>query len=101
VQKLPYFIVPICIILLGPADSSKKVHSPSHIALDSKGNVYAADFFCNRVVRMDSTQKNGVEVVSSESGINYPFRLHLDESHGILYVGERSDVGRVWAMKIV
>jgi len=75
--------------------------APTHMANDSKGNVYVADPYVKRVLRMNFERQEEKEIIAPDAGIIHPFRLHLDESRGLLFVGERADVGRVWAIKIM
>ena len=79
--------------------ASKRVDSANYLSIDSKGNLYATDFFDNCVRKLNIEGKNARICVAASCGILRPHRLHLSESLGCLYIAESGPKGRVWAFR--
>ena len=80
-----------------PAGSSPRPESftPTHLALDHRGNVLVAEFAGSTVQLYNKRLDYVADVVLQSSGLKQPFRLCLDETADRLYIGEYSGGGRV------
>ena len=69
--------------------------TPTHLALDRRGNVLVAEFAGNAVQLYDTELRYIDDVVLDGSDLQQPFRLCLDHASGRLYIGEYSRGGRI------
>ena len=65
-----------------------QLNYPYHLSVDGQGFILVADTNNNRIVLLHSTLTRIKELVSANSKLNGPLRLFLNESLGLLYVGE-------------
>ena len=97
-KKVPASL--ICRVNLGTTSTWKRLDSANHLAIDSKGNVYATDIVDNCVRKLLNKKKDAMICVPASGGIMRPHRLHLSESLGCLYIAESGLNGRVWAFRV-
>jgi len=83
-----------------------QLNGPSHLAVDSHGNVLVADIGNNRVVLLSPslTHLGYIEIPGYQLGLqlSHPFALYLDELTRRLYIGELTehDTGRVFVLAV-
>ena len=75
-----------------PGSGTGQLLSPHHLFVDKQGFILVADSNNNRVVLLNSSLTFVKELISPNRELNhnifYSIRLFLDESRGLLYVGE-------------
>jgi len=74
---------------------------PSHLALDSYGNMLVADHGNNRVILLSTSLTHlGYVPISGHQKLSYPWTLHLDQLNRRLYIGEWMSTGRVFVLAV-
>jgi len=82
----------------GDAGSPRpKSFSPTHLAVDGRGHVLAAEFDGCSVQLYSKDLEYVSDVVDDSAGLQQPFRLCVDHRSGRLYVGEYGGQARVVA----
>ena len=71
----------------GGAATSAQIRNPWGLAVDPSGNLYIADYWNNRVRRVDAATRN---ISSVASGLSFPTGVALD-SAGNLYIADTSN----------
>ena len=72
----------------GGAATSAQLNKPSGVVLDSSGNVYIADYFNNRIRKID-VSTNLISTIAS--GFNLPREVDLDSSGNVYIADENND----------
>jgi len=81
----------------GPEGSSTgQLNSPYHLTIDTFDNVLVADCNNHKVQVLSSTLTHLYDITLSKHQLSRPYRLHLDEFNGRLYIGEPS--GRLFVL---
>lgn len=65
-----------------------QLNLPSHLAVDRQGYVLVADQNNDRIVLLSASLTFVRVLISPFCGLRRPWRLHLDETRGLLYVAE-------------
>ena len=75
----------------GPKGSSAgRLNAPCCLAVDKRGYVLVADYNNHKVQILSPALTHLCDVTLPEHKLSRPYRLHLDEQRGRLYVGEGS-----------
>ena len=83
----------------GPAGSSTgQLNGPCCLTVDRYDNVYVADYNNNKVQLLSPTMTHLCDVTLSKHQLRQPYRIHLDEMNGLMYIGERS--GRLLVVSV-
>ena len=79
----------------GPKGSSAgQLNGPRCLAVDKRGYVLVTDWGNNKVQILSPALTHLCDVTISEHKLFHPYRLHVDEQRGRLYLGEDSGRGR-------
>src|SRR6202142_2107650 len=70
-----------------PGSSTGQLYGPRSLAVDTRGYVFVADSYNNRVQLLSPTLTHLGDVTTPRHQLGYPYALHLDELNGRLYVG--------------
>ena len=76
----------------GGAATSAQITYPYDVAVDGSGNVYIADFWNNRIRKVDSSEN--ISTILASPAIHWPFGVGVDGS-GNVYVSEISRILRI------
>ena len=71
-----------------PGSSTGRFNKSYSLAVDTRGFVFVADYDNSRVQLLSPTLTHLGDVTTPEYRLRSPYRLHLDELNGRLYVGE-------------
>ena len=71
-----------------PGWSAGQLYGPYSLAVDTRGCVFVADHYNDRVVVLSPTLTRLGDVTTPEHTLYRPLALHLDELNGRLYVGD-------------
>ena len=82
-----------------PGSSTGQLNGPLSLAVDTRGYVFVADCNNNRVQLLSPTLTPLGDVTTPGHQLSGPYRLHLDELNGRLYVGE-SLSSRVFVLSV-
>ena len=70
-----------------PGSSAGQLNGPYSLAVDTRGCVFVADHYNNRVQVLSPTLTRLGDVTTPGHQLREPYALYLDESNGRLYVG--------------
>jgi len=77
------------------SEGAPKSFTPTHMALDGRGNVLVAEFSGNAIQMYNKQLDHVADVLSQNDGLKLPFRLCVDQKSCRLYVGEYQNGARV------
>ena len=82
-----------------PGSAAGQVNRPGHLVVDGRGFILVADCDNDRVLLLSPSLTCVGELVAPGGGLQQPRRLCLDETRGLLYVGDSRD-GRLSVFKV-
>lgn len=71
-----------------------KLNAPNGVAVDARGAIYVAESYCDRILKMNSIEGDGLQAVGASGGGAGQFSLPADiavDARGRLYVADSSN----------